>query len=131
KKIFEGFGEEKQKEYEQEAIKMWGDSARKSIKLWNSYTDQQKEQIKQEGGAIYADLVDAMSKGPESPEVQAILVRWHEHLRHFYEPTWEALRGLGNAYYEHPDFNSTFTAMHPDLPAFLQRAITYYCQGKA
>jgi hypothetical protein len=55
-----------------------------------------------------------MSHGPESPEVQAILVRWHQHLRYFYEPSLEVLRGLGNAYKEHPDFNATFTAIHPD-----------------
>lgn len=126
KKIFEGFSEEKQKQYEQEAVERWGDTARKSINLWYSYSDQKKEQIKQEGGAIYTDLVAAMSKGPESPEVQAILVRWHQHLRYFYEPSPAVLRGLGNMYNEHPDFNATFTAMHPDLPAFLQKAITYY-----
>ena len=44
----------------------------------------------------------------------------------FYEPSLEVLRGLGNAYNDHPDFNATFTAMHPDLPAFLQKAVTHY-----
>ena len=126
-KIFEGFSEEKQKQYEQEAKKLWGeDSVGKSVKLWNSYSPQQKEQIKQEGGAIYTDLIASMSKSPESAEVQAILKCWHQHLRYFYEPTLEVLRGLGNAYNEHPDFNATFTAMHPDLPAFLQKAINRY-----
>ncbi|MBN1310676.1 MAG: TipAS antibiotic-recognition domain-containing protein, partial [Anaerolineae bacterium] len=117
---------QKQKQYEQEAVNLWGDTARQSIKLWNSYTEQKKEQIKQEGGAIYTELVSAMSNGPANPEVQAILARWHQHLRYFYEPSLEVLRGLGNAYNEHPDFNATFTAMHPDLPAFLQQAITHY-----
>jgi len=127
KKIFEGFSEEKQKQYEQEAMQRWGEAnVKKSIKLWSSYTEQQKEQIKQEGGAVYTDLVNSMRQGSESPEVQAILVRWHQHLRYFYEPSLEVLRGLGNAYNDHPDFNATFTAMHPDLPAFLQKAITHY-----
>lgn len=127
KKIFEGFSEEKQKQYEQQAMKEYGeDSVRQSIKLWNSYTEAQKEQIKQEGSAIYLDLAANMGKGIESLEVQATLGRWHQHLRHFYEPSLEVLRGLGNSYNEHPDFNATFTAIHPDLPAFLQKAITYY-----
>jgi hypothetical protein len=29
-------------------------------------------------------------------------------------------------YNEHPDFNATFTEIHPDLPAFLQKAILVY-----
>lgn len=127
KKIFEGFSEEKQKQYEQQAMKEYGeDSVRQSIKLWNSYTEAQKEQIKQEGSAIYLDLAANMGNGIESPEIQATLGRWHQHLRHFYEPSLEVLRGLGNTYNEHPDFNATFTAIHPDLPAFLQKAITCY-----
>lgn len=127
KKIFEGFSEEKQKQYEQEAMQQFGeDRVKESIKLWNSYTDAQKEQIKQEGSQVYLDLVKNMDKGHASPDVQAILVRWHQHMRYFYEPSLEVLRGLGNGYNEHPDFNATFTAIHPDLPAFLQKAITHY-----
>ena len=61
-----------------------------------------------------------------APEVQAVLVRWHQHLRYFYEPTLEILRGLGNTYNDHPGFNATFTAIHPDLPPFLQQAINHY-----
>jgi DNA-binding transcriptional MerR regulator len=126
KNLFQGFSAEKQKAYEAEAEKLWGENARQSIKLWNSYSEEQKEQIKQEGGAVYADLVAHMGRGPDSPEVQAILVRWHRHLRYFYEPSLEVLRGLGEAYHDHPDFNATFTAIHPDLPAFLKKAITHY-----
>jgi hypothetical protein len=58
--------------------------------------------------------------------VQQILVRWHEHLHYFYEPSLEVLRGLGTMYDDHPDFNATFTAMHPDLPPFLKEAINFY-----
>lgn len=127
KKIFEGFSDEKQKQYEQEAKQQFGeDRVKESLQLWNSYTDAQKEQIKQEGSQVYLDLVKHMDQGHASPDVQAILVRWHQHLRYFYEPSLEVLRGLGNGYNEHPDFNATFTAIHPDLPAFLQKAITHY-----
>jgi hypothetical protein len=80
----------------------------------------------EEGKSIYLDMVAAMDKSPDSPEVQQILVRWHQHLRYFYEPSMETLRGLGNMYNEHPDFNATFTEIHPDLPAFLQKAILVY-----
>lgn len=127
KKIFEGFSEEKQKEYEKQAMEQWGEeSVKQSVKLWNSYSEAERQRIMKEGGAVYQQLIADMPKGPEAPEVQTALQRWHQHLRYFYEPTFDVLRGLGNAYNEHPDFNATFTAMHPDLPAFLQRAINFY-----
>ena len=67
-----------------------------------------------------------MNKGSDSPEIQALLELWHEHLRNFYEPSIEALEGLGKMYYDHPDFNATFTKFHPDLPAFLRDSIAIY-----
>lgn len=126
KNIFGGFSEEKLKQYEEEAIDNWGQSATESIKLWNSYSDERKEAIIQEGNNIYKEIVANMDKGADSPEIQALLVRWHEHLRHFYEPTIEVLGGLGDMYDDHPDFNATFTRIHPDLPAFLKKAIAIY-----
>ncbi len=127
KKIFEGFSEEKQAAYEHEAMQRWGEAdVKASIKLWNSYSKAQQDQIMQAGSVIYQELAAQMARGPESPEVQALLGRWHQHLRYFYEPSLDVLRGLGNHYHEHPDFNATFTAIHPDLPPFLQKAINHY-----
>jgi DNA-binding transcriptional MerR regulator len=126
KNAFEGFSEEKQKEYEQEAVERWGAGAAQSIQLWNSYSDARKAEIMEEGSRVYQEIVANMDKGAASPEVRALLVRWHEHLRYFYEPTIEALEGLGNMYHDHPDFNATFTKMHPDLPAFLKEAVAMY-----
>jgi DNA-binding transcriptional MerR regulator len=127
KKIFEGFSEAKQKEYQKEAIQNWGEKVVKdSVRLWKSYGKERQKEIMAEGGANYEALIEEMDKGPDSAEVQAILARWHQHLRYFYEPTLPLLRGLGNMYHDHPGFNATFTAMHPDLPAFLQKAINNY-----
>jgi hypothetical protein len=126
KKIFEGFSPEKQQHYEEEAARLWGDSVKESTQYWNSYSEEKKQAIMQEGSAIYADIAANMSKGPESPEIQAMLARWHQHLRYFYEPSLEVLGGLGNVYYDHPDFNATFTAIDPALPAFLKKAIAIY-----
>jgi hypothetical protein len=126
KNIFVGFSPEKQKQYEEEATNLWGDSVTQSVKLWNSYSEQKKQAILQESNDIYRDIIANMNLGPESPEVQAILTRWRQNMRYFYEPSLEVLRGLGEMYHDHPDFNATFTAMHPDLPAFLKKAITCY-----
>lgn len=127
KKAFQGFSEEQQKKYEEEARQNWGsERVDQSVKRWNSYSEEEKKRVLEEGGAIYMDIVANMNLGPEAAEIQAMLARWHQHMHYFYEPSLEVLRGLGNMYNEHPDFNATFTAMHPDLPPFLQKAINVY-----
>ena len=124
--IFTGF-DEKQAQYEQQAIVRYGEEEVKATtKRWNRYSDEEKKRVKQEGSAIYEEIAAVIDLGVESDEVQALLVRWHNHLRYFYDPSLERLRGLGNSYNEHPDFQTTFAAIAPELPGFLQIAIQRY-----
>ncbi|MCA9905969.1 MAG: MerR family transcriptional regulator, partial [Anaerolineae bacterium] len=105
KRLFEGFSDEQQKDYERQARLQYGpDTVNDSIKRWNNYTQTQRDIIAGEGNQIYGDIVDAIEAGlsPTSAEAQAILTRWHEHLRYFYEPTLDILRGLGHGYNSHP-----------------------------
>ncbi len=125
--LFGGFSSEKQKQYEQEIREKYGEKAFEGVRDWASYTKEEQQAILAEGNAIYRDLVTAMDGGPGSPAVQAILTRWHRHLRYFYEPDIQRLRGLGEMYYENPDFNANFTRIHPDLPTFMRSAIRIYC----
>ena len=130
KEYFEGFSEEKQKEYEKEIRQKYGEKAFEGVTDWNSYTPEQKKRIVNESGAIYDDIVAVMDKGYASPEVQQIIARWHQHLRYFYEPSTERLLGLGQMYTEHPEFVAKFRAIHPDLPEFLNQAIQFYCKER-
>jgi DNA-binding transcriptional MerR regulator len=148
RQYFEGFSEEKQKQYEQEIRQRYGDKAFEGVTDWNSYTPQQKAAIQAESKAIYADLAEILEHTLEAGEgamhfqsashlegkylaavraAQPILARWHQHLRYFYEPKVERLRGLGELYCEHPDFRATFTKIHPALPEFMKIAIEVYC----
>ena len=126
KNIFEGFSEEKQKEYEAQATELWGDTVTQSVRLWNSYSAEEKAAVMEEGSRVYQEIAENMHRGPQSPEIQDLLARWHKHIYSFYEPSLEVLAGLGDMYHDHPDFNATFTAIHPDLPAFLKEAIAHY-----
>ena len=131
--IFSGFSEEQQEEYAQQARELWDpELVDQSMKLWKSYSPKKKQQVLDEGKAIYVDILDYMEKGkaPESLEVQACLVRWHQHMRYFYEPSMAILRGLGQGYAQSPEFRATFEKMHPDLPDFLNEAIQVYTEGK-
>jgi MerR family transcriptional regulator, thiopeptide resistance regulator len=128
-KLFKGFSSEKQKQYEREVRLQYGpDIVNESVKRWESYTQAQKDQMAAEGNAIYEDIMKAIEEGvsPTDSRVQDILVRWHNHLRWFYEPTLEILRGLGEMYNSHPDFIKNFQKIHPDLPQYLQDGITQY-----
>lgn len=127
--LFAGFDEAKQAEYEEEIEAKYGDALlNESRRNWNSYTAAEKERIKQEGGAVYRDLIRLIAADPASPEVQAVMARWHQSIRYFYEPSREVLRGLGQMYAEHPDFVATFARLHPDLPEFLRRAVEVYAE---
>ncbi len=126
--LFKGFSEEEEKRYAQEAREQWGaETVDASYRLWASYSKQKKAEILAEGGAIYTDLAALVGQPADSPAVQAAIARWHQHLRYFYEPTVEVLRGLGQHYVEQPDFNRNISQFHPDLPAFMRAAIEVYC----
>ncbi len=132
KQLFEGFSEAKQKQYEEEIANNPNydqDKVKESQRHWKSYSAAKKEQIMQEGKDIYADLLAVMDTGADSSDVQAIMARWHQHLRYFYEPTPEILRGLGQMYNQHPGFIANFQELHADLPAFLEQAVTHYCDA--
>jgi MerR family transcriptional regulator, thiopeptide resistance regulator len=129
KNLFQGFSEEKQKQYEREARLQYGpENVNASIKKWNSYTKAQQEAIQQEGGDIYIALSEAMKAGKDGnhPDVQELLSKWHNHIRYFYEPTLEILRGLGELYNTEPDFIAFFKQIDPDLPPYLQSTIAQY-----
>jgi len=129
RQLFQAFSDEKQKEYEREARLQYGpDNVNQSIKRWNNYTQAQKEAIGNEGNQVYSDIVDAIEAGkePTSEEVQAILKRWHDHLRYFYEPTLDILRGLGELYTSHPDFIANFSKIHSDLAEYMKSGINQY-----
>jgi MerR family transcriptional regulator, thiopeptide resistance regulator len=129
--LFEGFSEEKQKEYAAEIRGKYGeDATRESDRRWAGYTAEKKAAIKAESEAIYRELADAMNQhqGAQSNGVQQIVGRWHQHLKYFYEPSTERLRGLGQMYTEHPDFIAMFNKIHPGLADFFNQAIQFYCK---
>ena len=132
KQLFSGFTQEEEKRYEVEARQRWGDQeVDTSYQRWNSYTSEQKDTIKSEGDAIYLDLASAIEaeKTHTSSEVQAMIGRWHQHLRYFYEPSVARLQGLGQMYVDSPEFADRFRELNPDLPEFMRDAINHYCES--
>ena len=128
REIFRGLTSEEQERYKQEAIERWGEEqVSSSYRLWDSYSEQEQQQIMEQGNAIYSELAGSINLGPEHPQTQSLIARWHRHLRYFYEPSIERLRGLGEMYVHSPEFADRFRDLHPDLPEFMRTAIQVYC----
>ncbi|WP_432663383.1 TipAS antibiotic-recognition domain-containing protein [Wukongibacter baidiensis] len=118
--------EEKQR-YENEAMSQWGkDRVIESTQRWNSYGKDKRELIKEECRSIFQELADNMQLGAESQLIQDILIKWHQFICYFYEPSLEVLRGLGDVYTYDPEFRKFFEAIDPELPDFLQGSINCY-----
>lgn len=67
-----------------------------------------------------------MQYGAESQIIKELLIKWHQFLQYFYEPSLEVLRGLGEIYSNDPEFRKAFEAIDPNLPDFLQNSISCY-----
>ena len=129
KAYFEGFSEEEQEKYALEAEQLYGtESVRASMKKWKSYSAETKKQIMEEGSRNYVDMIAAMSKGTDSPEVQAIVERWRTHLEYFWTPTLDQLLPLANGYNDDPRFKANFDKMHPQLAGFFREAVEVYVE---
>jgi len=121
--------DQQQKQYEREMRLQYGPSeVNETIGRWNSYSKAEQEAILAEGDRVYSDFADAMAAGLDAGDekVRAVLERWQAHLRHFYEPSLDRLRGLGQLYNSHPEFIANFQNIDPELPAYLERVIEEY-----
>jgi DNA-binding transcriptional MerR regulator len=129
--IFEGFSEEQVEECAKQAREMYDPKlVDESMQRWRSYSNEKKKAVIAEGVTNYWEIFDNMDKGHDSPEVQAGVVKWHQHLRYYYEPTYAILSGLGYAYRDSPEFRVNFDKFSPEFPVFLCEAIQFYCEGK-
>jgi DNA-binding transcriptional MerR regulator len=125
--FFEGWTEEKQPEFEKEIREKYGDHAMNDVIDWNSYTKEQKAKIIAEGEANMQSMAFLMYLPPESREVQEAVARWHQHMKYFYDPSVERMRGLGQMYVDDPRFNTLYEKVRKGLALFMKQAIDVYC----
>jgi hypothetical protein len=104
------------------------DLVNESMARWNSYSEAHKDAIIAQGNAIYTDINAQRSAGlpATDPDVQANMARWHDHLRHFYEPSLDILRGLADTYVNDPRFRANFDKLHPELAEYVNEGIVQY-----
>jgi|SRR5687768_7705620 len=131
KAYFEGFNEEQQEKYALEAEELYGaEGVRASMKKWKGYSAEQKRRIMEEGSKNYTDMIAAMPKGADGPEVQGIVERWRTHMDYFWTPKLEQLLDLVNAYNDDPRFKANFDKLAPQLAEFFREAVRYYVNAR-
>jgi hypothetical protein len=131
KAYFEGFTEEEQEKYALEAEQLYdAETVRASNKKWKSYSAAKKESIMAEGKAVYVDMIAAMPKGADSPDVQSIVERWRKHMDYFWTPNLDQLLGLANGYNDDPRFKANFEKIHPGLAEFMREAVKVYVEKR-
>jgi len=127
KQLFEAFSDEQQAEYEKEAMQMYDPATVKAAnKKWKNYTAAEKQDIQDEGNAVYEVILQAMPKGASSPEAQAGVERWRRHLEYFWVPTEDQLLGLVDLYNTDPRFKANFDKIDPNLAGFMREAVKVY-----
>jgi DNA-binding transcriptional MerR regulator len=126
---YDGFSREQQEKYKEEIGRKYGHKALdESEKRTGKWTQADFARIQEESKAIFQAITDHMSEGYDSPTVQEQINALFKWVNNFYTCNEEMFRGLGKMYNQHPDFIQMYkTKYHPDLPEFLEKAITYYC----
>lgn len=125
---FKGFSDEQQAEYEKEAAQKWDpEMVHESNRRYKNLSRADKNGLGAEGERITLALRDAMPKGVNAPEVQALVGEWQKHISFFSDCTDEMLLGLGTMYVDDPRFKAFYDRIDPNLAEFLSEAIKVYC----
>ena len=91
---------------------------------------EKQQAILAEGKQIYVEMIAAMPKGADSPEVQALVERWRKHMDYFWTPDLDQLLGLAEMYNSDERFKANYDQMHPKLAEFMLEAVKVYVEGK-
>lgn len=120
--------------YADEAKARWGhtDAYKQSQERVAKMTKEQFAAIGAEGGDITTKLAALKAQGnaPSDPAVQEQIERHWRWIGHFYEPSVETYRGLGDMYVGDPRFAANYDKHAPGLAAFIRDAMHAYCEAK-
>lgn len=132
KEYFEGFDETR---YEAEVQERWGDTPQyaESQKKWASYSEEQKEAIKAEGGRLTVRMVgQGANVSPEDPDVQAAVGEYYAYLnQYFYTCDVEFLRNLSDMWVADPRFAANYERVREGGAEFVRQAVHIYCDRHA
>lgn len=130
KEYFKGFDES---QYEQESKERWGHTPqyKESQRKWSSYSKEQQEEIKQEGGRITVRMVSENPQAkPDDPDVQEAVGDYYAYLnQYFYSCEIDFLRNLADMWVADPRFAVNYERVREGGAAFVRDAVHFYCDN--
>ena len=127
KDYFEGFDES---QYEEETRQRWGHTPQyaKSQRKWGSYSKDQKNAIKVEGGQITMRMAGNANSAPGDPDVQAAVGEYHAYInKYFYTCDVEFMRNLSNMWVEDARFAINYERIREGGAKFVREAVHIFC----
>ena len=122
--LFEGFDETK---YEEEARQRWGHTPQyaESQRKWASYSKEQKQAIKEEGGQFALRMVTTNPNAkPDDPDVQAAIGEYLAYFnKYFYTCDAEFLRNLSDMWVADERFAINYERIREGGAKFLRDAV--------
>lgn len=133
--MYVGFDVEKQKEYENNLVKHQVISEHEANILQEKTKEWKKEDWEEhtrQGDALTNAFLDALRKGlpPRSPEVQAIVLSYHDMIKAFWTPSKRSFLELGQLYQNNPDFKKFYENYSPELMDYILNAIQIFAENQ-
>ena len=126
--VFDGFDES---QHEDEVRERWGDSLKfaESQAKWSSYSEEQKKDIKAEGGRLTVRMVsEDPNASPGDVDIQAAVGEYHAYLNtYFYTCDISFLRVLADNWVQDPRFAINYERIREGGAAFAREAVQLYC----
>ena len=125
---FEGFDEAS---YEEETKQRWGNTPQyaESQRKWASYSNEQKQEVKAEGGRLTVRMVsENPDASPDDRDVQAAIGEYFVYLnKYFYTCDLNFLRGLADMWVTDPRFANNYERIREGGAKFVREAVHIYC----
>lgn len=127
--LYDPFKDKDYLKYKDEVEERWGNTEayKQSMVQVKKMTKAQMVKLKEDGKKATQELADAMDKGVEHGEVQALIERHYQGINFFYNCSLEMYRNLGKMYVDDPRFTAYYDKFRPGLASFMREAIEYYC----
>lgn len=131
--LYDVFKDDDVKQYQAEVKERWGntDAYKQSMQRVSKLTKPEMDKLKADSKKHMQALADAMPKGIQHSDVQALIQQSYDGVNFFYDCSLEMFRHLGKMYVEDPRFTATYDAYAPGLAKFVHEAIDYYCDQRA
>lgn len=128
--LYGNFSKEEMDKYAKEAKERWGhtEAFKQSQERVQKMGKAGLAKVIEEAGALTKEIAAAMAKGadPKSEDVQKLIARHYDGLRHFYEPNLNMYRGMAKMYVDDPRFKTNYENVAVGLAEYMRDGMLHY-----